>query len=228
MNNFKILLSVSLLSLAATSASAQTYGTWTDSPPPPGTESYVHNQQFNLNNNWSNLNVTADTVGGDVAGRGAAAGNMVDVTTMNNTYVSNNQNVGFDAAIGSNINMNVNKVWGSVGIQNQVVCNGISVSTDPVFTSVNSNQECHATDPYSQINANITNVAGDAVVQGSALGNSLETDSNAPNLPILNRQINTAASVSNITGNAFNVGGSVGFTSSAIGNSAQVIHYGTH
>ena len=228
MNSFKILLSTSFLALGATSALAQTYGTWTDSPPPPGTNSYVHNQQFNLNNNWSNLNVTADTVGGDVVGRGAAAGNMVDVTAMNNTYVSSNQNVGFDATIGSNINMDVNKVWGSVGIRNQVVCNGLSVSTDPVFTSVNSNQECHAADPYSQIQANITNVAGDAVVQGSALGNSLEADSNAPDMPILNRQINTSASVSNINGNVFNVGGSVGFSSSAIGNSAQVIHYNTH
>jgi hypothetical protein len=146
---------------------------------------------------------------------------------MNNTYVSNNQNVSDTAAIGSNINMDANKVWGSVGIQNQVVCNGLSVSTDPVFTSVNSNQECHATDPYSQIHTNITNVAGDAVVQGTALGNSLEADSNAPNMPILNRQINTSASVSNVTGNAYNVGGSMGFSSSAIGNSAQVIHYGT-
>jgi hypothetical protein len=228
MNNFKILVSASLLSLAASSALAQTYGTWTDSPPPPGTNSYIHNQQFNINNNWSNLNVSVDTVGGDAVGRGSAAGNLLDVTTMNNTYVSNNQNVGYDAAIGSNINMDANKVWGSVGIQNQVVCNGISVSTDPVFTSVNSNQECHATDPYSQIHANISNVAGDAVVQGSALGNSLEADSNAPDMPILNRQINTSAGFSNITGNAYNVGGSVGFSSSAIGNSAQVIHYATH
>ena len=63
--------------------------------------------------------------------------------------------------------LNVNNVWGSVGIQNQVLCNGASVSTDPVLTSVQSNQECNATDPSSQINTNISNVAGNAVIQGS-------------------------------------------------------------
>src|SRR5262249_23756863 len=96
----KIFLSLSLLALSGLSANAQT-----------GSE--ILNHQINLNNNWSNLNVTVDTVGGDVAAQGAAGGNLVDITTMNDTKVTNNQNVGFDAAIGSNINLNANKVWGS-------------------------------------------------------------------------------------------------------------------
>ena len=224
----KVLLAVSFLALAVPSAFAQTNGPWIDTPPEPGTQSWIQNHQTNDNNTmWSNLNVVVDTVGQDVVGHGAAAGNLLDVTTMNNTHVSTNQNVGFNSPIGSNINMNVNKVWGDVGIQNQVICNGVSVSSDPVFTSVNSNQECHSADPYSQINTNISNVAGNAMVQGSVFGNSLEADSNALNMPINNRQINTSSNISNITGNAVNVGGSVGFSSSAIGNSGQVIHYGT-
>jgi len=224
----KVLLAVSFLALAVPSAFAQTNGPWIDTPPEPGTQSWIQNHQTNDNNTmWSNLNVVVDTVGQDVVGHGAAAGNLLDVTTMNNTHVSTNQNVGFNSPIGSNINMNVNKVWGDVGIQNQVICNGVSVSSDPVFTSVNSNQECHAPSALSQINTNISNVAGNAVVQGSVFGNSLEADSNAMNMPINNRQINTSSNISSITGNAFNVGGSVGFSSSAIGNSGQVIHYGT-
>ena len=226
----KMLLSVSVLALAATAAFAQTTGPWIDTPPPPGTQSWIQNQQTGDNDKttmWSNLNVVVDTVGQDVVGHGAAAGNLLDVTTMNNTHVSTNQNIGAVTTIGSTIDMNVNKVWGNVAIQNQVICNGVSVSSDPVFTSVNSNQECHAADLFSQINTNISNVAGNAVVQGSVFGNSLEADSNALNMPINNRQINAASNISNITGNAFNVGGSVGFSSSAIGNSAQVIHYGT-
>jgi hypothetical protein len=147
---------------------------------------------------------------------------------MNNTRVTNDQIVGPGAAIGSNINMDVNKVWGSVGIQNQVLCNGAGISTDPSLTAVNSNQECHAADPYSRINANIANVAGDAVIQGSALGNSFEADSNAPNFPIITRQLNNSANVSNVDANVFNVGGSVGFSSSAVGNTSQIIHYNTH
>ena len=42
---------------------------------------------------------------GDAAVQGAAAGNMMDITTMNNTAVNNSQIVGAGAAIGSNINV---------------------------------------------------------------------------------------------------------------------------
>ena len=160
--------------------------------------------------------------------QGTAAGNMMDVTTMNNTRVSNNQIVGPNATIGSNVSIDVNNVWGSVGITNQAICNGASVSTDPILTAVKSNQECHATDPYSQINTNISNIGGNAVIQGSALGNSFEADSNAPNMPIVNRQINNSGVVSNVNANVFNVGGSVGLSSSAIGNTSQIIHYSTN
>ena len=228
MNCLRIILSASVLALAATSAPAQTYGTWNNPPHPPGSGSQILNNQINLNNNWSDLHATVGTVGGDVVAQGAAGGNLLDITTMNNTKVDNNQIVGHDAAIGSNISMDVNKVWGSVGIQSQALCNGASVSTDPILTSVQSNQECHATDPYSRINANIANVAGDAVVQSSALGNSFEADSNAPNMPIMTRQLNNSANVSNVNGTVFNVGGDVGFSSSAIGNTSQIIHYNTH
>ena len=193
-----------------------------------GIGSNILNNQINLQNNWSNLNASVDTVGGDVVARGSAGGNLIDITTMNNTRVMNSQIVGPNSNIGSNINLDTNNVWGSVGIQNQVICNGASISTDPVLTSVQSNQECHAIDPYSQINTNISNVAGNAVIQGSAVGNSFEADSNAPNMPIMTRQINTSGSVSNINANVSNVGGSVGFSSSAVGNTAQIIHYSTH
>lgn len=223
MNSFKIILSASALVLAATAASAQTYGTWND-----GGSSQIANTQTNNYNNLSNLNVTVQKVGGDVVGQGAAAGNLIDITTMNNTNVENDQMVSHNANIGSSINMNANKVWGSVGIQNRVVCNGASISTDPALTSVRSNQECDAADPYSGITANLRNIAGDVVVQGSALGNSFEADSNASNMPIVSRQMNNAGNVSNINANVSNVGGNVGFSSSAIGNTSQIIHYGTH
>jgi hypothetical protein len=167
-------------------------------------------------------------VGGDVAAMGAAAGNLVDITTMNNTFVNNSQIVGPKAVIGSNINLDANNVWGSVGIQNQVLCNGASVSTDPTWSATTSNQECHATDPSSAINTNITNIAGDAAIQSSALGNSFEADSNAPNMPIHTNQLNASTVASTINANAFNVAGSVGMSSSAIGNTAQIIHYSTN
>ena len=227
MKSFQILLSASVLALAATSALAQTYGTWNNGPSQGGSQ--ILNDQINLQTNWSTMNLKVDTIGGDVVAQGAAAGNLVDITTMNNTRVINNQVVGPDAAIGSTIiGMSVTNVWGSVGVQNQVLCNGASVSTDPVLTAIHSNQECHATDPYSSINANISNLAGNAVFQGSALGNSFEADSNAPNMPIMSRQLNNSGVVSNVNASVFNAGGSVGLSSSAIGNTSQIIHYNTN
>ena len=148
---------------------------------------------MNNQTNWSNLNGTIDTVAGDAAVQGAAGGNMMDITTMNNTMVNNSQIVGSGAAIGSNINVGINNIGGSVGIQNQAVCNGVSVSTDPTFASTRNYQECDASRSVANRSMpHVTNVAGDAAIQGASLGNSFEADSNAPNMPIFNKQINNA------------------------------------
>ena len=234
MKSFKILLAASVLALSASTAFAGDYGygagygTWDNSSSSQASGSNILNNQVNLQTNWSNLMGVVDTVGGDVVAQGAAAGNMVDVTTMNDTRVLNNQYVGSQATIGSNISMDANNVWGSVGVQNQVLCNGASVSTDPILTAVTSNQECHSKDPYSGVSALVTNVGGNAVFQGSAIGNTFEADSNAPNFPVISRQLNNSAVISNMGVSAFNVGGTVGMSSSAIGNTSQIIHYHTN
>jgi hypothetical protein len=236
MKTFKILLAASVLALSASASFAGGYGddqyaTWGNSSygnQDNGIGSQIINGQINLQNNTATLNGSFDTVGGDAVAQGSAAGNMIDITTMNNTRVQNNQIVGPNSIISSQVNVDANNVWGSVGIQNQVLCNGASVSTDPTLTAVRSNQECHAGDPYSGINTNISNVAGNAVIQGSSLSNSFEADSNAPNMPIFSRQVNNSAAISNVNANVFNVAGSVGMSSSAIGNTSQIIHYNTN
>ena len=201
------------------------YGTWNDGS---FAGSQINNAQINTQTNWSNLNGNVDTVVGSVAVQGAAGGNLMDITTMNNTMVNNSQIVGSGASIGSNIKTSLNNIGGSIGIQNQVLCNGVSVSTDPTYASTHSYQECNAADPSSQINASVTNLAGDAVFQGSALGNSFEADSNAPNMPIFNKQISNGTVASTVNANIYNIGGSTSLTSSAIGNTGQIIHYNTN
>jgi len=230
MKSFKVLLAASVLALSATTAFAQGVGTWSDQSQQQsgGVGSQILNNQINLQTNWSNLTGSVDTVGGDVVVQGNAAGNLVDVTTMNDTRVTNSQTVGSNATIGSNVAVDVNNVWGSVAITNQAICNGASVSTDPILTSVKSNQACHATDPYSEINTNISNIGGNAIVQGVSVGNKLETDSNAPNFPVISRQLNNSGVVSNVNANVFNAAGTVGLSSSAVGNTAQVLHYSTN
>ena len=160
--------------------------------------------------------------------QGAAGGNLMDITTMNNTVVNSSQIVGRGATIASDIGVTINNIGGSVGIQNQALCNGLSVSTDPTISSSRNYQECNAPDPSSLINASVTNVYGDAVFQGSALGNTFEADSNAPHMPVWNTQINSSTVASTINANVYNIGGSTSLTSSAIGNTGQIIHYSTN
>jgi hypothetical protein len=228
MKSLKVLLTVSVLALSTSAAFAQGVGSWGDQSQESGVGSQVLNNQINLQTNWSALNASVDTVGGDVVAQGNAAGNLVDVTTMNDTRVNSTQFVGSNATIGSTIAIDVNNAWGSVGITNQAICNGASVSTDPILTAVKSNQACHATDPYSEITTNISNIGGNAVIQGSAISNKFETDSNAPNFPVINRQLNNSGVTSNVNANIFNAAGTVGLSSSAIGNTAQVLHYSTN
>jgi hypothetical protein len=236
MKSFKILLAVSILALSATSALAggvgDNSGSWGDSSSAQSgsnaSGSNIVNGQINLQNNWSNLTGSIDTTGSDATVTGAAAGNLIDITTMNNTRVQNSQIVGSGASIGSNVNVDVNNVWGNATVANQVVCNGASVSTDPTYASTTNFQKCNAADPFSGITTNISNVAGNAIVQGSSLGNSFEADSNAPNMPIMSKQINNSGITSNINANLFNVGGTATLSSSAIGNTSQIIHYNTN
>lgn len=232
MKTFKALFTVSALILSTTASFAQTYGSWNEGSSHSGgvgaSGSNIINGQINLQNNWSNLSGSIDTTGSNATVAGAAAGNLVDITTMNNTRVKNSQIVGAGASIGSNVNVDVNNVWGNAAVGNQVICNGASVSTDPTFASTRNYQECNAADPYSGITTNISNVAGNAVVQGSTLGNTFEADSNAPNMPIRSKQINNSGVTSNVNANLTNIGGTATLSSSAIGNTSQIIHYSTN
>ena len=217
--------------LACASAQATDYGTWNDGAYTGGAGasmgSQINTSQVNNQTNWSNLYGTIDTVAGDAVVQGAAGGNLMDITTMNNTFVTNSQIVGPNAVIGSDINVGINNIGGSVGIQNQAVCNGLSVSTDPTWSATQSFQKCDAADPAVSINARVANVWGDAAIASSSLGNSFEADSNAPNMPIWNKQINNSTVASTVNANIYNLGGSTSLTSSAIGNTGQIIHYNT-
>jgi hypothetical protein len=218
--------------VACVSARATEYGTWNDGAFAGGAGgamgSQISNTQMNNQVNWSNLTGNVDTVAGDAVVTGSAGGNLMDITTMNNTFVTNNQGVGSGGNIGSTIDVGINNIGGSVGIQNQAVCNGVSVSTDPTYSATQSLQRCNASDPSSEIYARVTNVAGDAVFSGSALSNSFEADSNAPNMPVWNSQINNSAVASTVRAQVYNLGGSTSLSSSAIGNTGQIIHYNTN
>ncbi len=186
----------------------------------------ILNGQVNTNSVWGNLNFEGNLVQNDVVLQGGAVGNTVSVMTMNDTYVNNAQQVK-DAEISSTLNATLNLVGGSVGIANQTVCNAADISTDPQITAIDSKQECHGIDPSSLVNATVHNVVGNVSISGSAISNSFSADSNAPNMPVANTQINTAITSSTVNAKVGNVAGSVGASSMAVGNTAQIIHYST-
>ena len=189
--------------------------------------SQILNGQVNLNSSVSVLRTTVDSVGQDVSVQSTAVGNTLDVTTMNDTNVSNQQyTAGGD--IVSDLGAQVTNVGGSVSIQGQATCNSASISTDPNITQVNSTQVCDAVDPYSNVNVNAAGVGGDLSVTNTAAANSFEADSNATNMPLVNNQINHSSVTATTTTNVSGVAGSVSVNASATGNSAEIIHYSTN
>ena len=180
---------------------------------------------MNLNNDVSHVNTEIMNVNGDAGAQSLAAGNVVQVLTMNDTTVHNNQIS--SGAIAADLNANVKNVAGGVGLTSQAVCNSADVSTDPTTTDITSNQECHGNDPSALVNATVQNVGGDFSVAGSALGNTFSSDSNAPNMPVTTNQLNTSAINATVNTNVYGVAGTASVTGSAIGNNAQIVHYST-
>jgi hypothetical protein len=188
--------------------------------------SIILNGQVDLHTSISSLGATVKNVHGDVGVQSTAGGNAVDITTMNDTQVQNDQYTS-SVDIFSDLGASVHNVDGSVAVQGQATCNNTSISTDPNFTQVDSNQECRAKDPTSSMNVDAGNISGDLSVSNLAAGNSFQEDTNAPFAPITTRQINASSVNANTIANVANIGGSVSVTSTAVGNTAQIVHYGT-
>ena len=172
----------------------------------------------------STLNVNVTDAAGNVSGQSVAGGNAVDITTMSNTEVTNNQYVS-SVNVGADMNANVHNVNGTVGLSSQAVCNSASVSMDPTSTNVYSNQECNAVDPSATLNANVGNIGNDVSLASTAVGNTFEEDTNAKYGAVQNYQINNSNVYSTANTNVANVAGNVSVTAAAIGNTAQIVHY---
>jgi hypothetical protein len=189
--------------------------------------SQILNGQVSLHTSISTLQTVIDNVGQGVGVQSVAAGNVLDVTTMNDTHVNNNQYVS-TVDISSDLGARVTNVGGDVGIQNQAVCNSASISTDPTITAITSQQQCDAVDPSANAYVDASKIGGSFSLANSAIGNTFEADSNAQNMPVNNTQINRSSVNATTTANVSNVAGTVSVTSAAIGNNAQIIHYSTN
>jgi hypothetical protein len=194
-----------------------------DSTSPPS-QSNILNGQIDLHVANSTLDTNVNGAVGNVAAVSAAGGNALDITTMNNTNVDNNQYV-TSVDISSNIAANVQNVGGEVGLQSQAVCNSASISMDPTSTNVASKQECDAVDPSSSVTANINNIGNDVQISSAAVGNTFEEDTNAKYGNVATQQLNQSNMYSTVNASVSNIAGNVTLQSTAIGNTSQIVHY---
>src|SRR5690349_858040 len=183
--------------------------------PQGGNSTNVLNGQITFGAQWSTVNTTVNGAGGDVIVQSQGAGNVLDLTTFNNTNVDSTQEAD-STNIGSTVNANVSNVYGGVSIQSTAVCNSTDVSTDPAYTIVKSDQICNAQDPGSEVAAHVANVSGDVSIASNAFGNNYTEDTNALSAPTTIHQVNTSQVFGTANATIRNVGGSVAVTASAI------------
>src|ERR1700753_4159752 len=94
-----------------------------------GGVSNILNGQVNLNNQTATLNLSSTNVQGNISGGATAGGNAIDITTMNNTNVINNQYVSTQN-IDADVYANLTNVGGTTDLNSQSVCNQDSISMD--------------------------------------------------------------------------------------------------
>jgi hypothetical protein len=188
--------------------------------------SQILNGQVSLHTSISTVQTVVDNVGQDVGVQSVAAGNVVDITTMNDTHVTSDQYTS-SVEISSDIGARLTNIGGNVGVVNQAVCNSANVSTDPAVTAVNNTQQCNAIDPDARAYVDASNIGGSFSLANTAMGNAFETDTNAAYMPVNNTQINTSSVNARTTANVSSVAGTVSVSSAAIGNNAQIVHYST-
>jgi hypothetical protein len=188
--------------------------------------SLVLNDQTQLKSVTTKVNTEAQEILGDFVGQSVAGGNSLDVTTMQDSWVTNKQYTSAQT-ISSDLSANVKNIGGSVDLRSQAFCNDANISTDPTTTDVYSSQECTAVDPSATLNATVQNIGGDFQSASVAFGNTFAEDTNAPNAPVQNYQVNNSGVNAINNTNVYNVKGSTAVIGSAIGNNAQIVHYNT-
>jgi len=212
--------------MAAIPVCAAESGSWSDGDEGFGyhenKSAEVINGQLNLGDVWSQIDTSIKHVDGDVGSANVAVGNTAEVFTFSDTSVENDQ--ASWGAIGAKTNAKVRGVGGDVTFTATSLCNGLTVSTDPRVTAVNSKQVCGSADPSARVNANISHVAGGVGIQTTAVGNQIEVDSNAAKFPVTSSQVNHGSVISGVNARIRHVG-SAAVSATAAGNTAQIIQY---
>jgi len=196
--------------------------------------SVVINGQLNLGDVWSNLNVTATDIDGDVNGTSAAIGNSFSADLGDHSQVNNVQRVFADIA--SEVNATVSNVGGDVSFTSAAVGNTASVHSHGNIPCPNDPQDCPELraelaltnkqavdiDPFSRLNLTANGV-GNISGTSAAIGNSLSVEMGGPSNSISSWQ-GSGATTTSIVNATIDNANSVNLTSAAVANTVSIDH----
>lgn len=181
----------------------------------------ILNEQLNWSPVFSNLNLYAKWVGGDVRGTSAAIGNNL-ISESQGTIVWLNKQVQL-ADVGADLNAKLKGVHGEVDLQAVGICNNAALtSSESNYAYGRNDQRCNTLDPYANLNVAAFSVGGDVTLSAAAIGNNLNIDSVAAFGDFGSFQANASAVYANVNATLVDVGGSVSASAVAIGNNASI------
>ena len=197
-------------SAAAAGPEVQLWNGWT-----------LNNQQLYANT-FSNLQLNADWIGGDVRATSVAIGNNLAMVNVGNNWTSSEQiNMG---DVGATLKAYVASASGetmdfsAVGICN----NGSHETKDGGFANMTTAQRCNTTDPFAIAHVDLGTVTNDVSVSAVAMANNFSAVEATRDLKVNSGQINVAAVYSEAIVNASNAAGDVAVTAAAIGNNLSI------
>ena len=199
---------------------------------PAGVKTAARGSVVNTNQMYSG-NVTADLnlTGGNIssgnpnlgiAATAAAIGNSASVDIQGDLDANNLQRFFGDAR--SNLNVNMNNVFGDSNLTSAAIANSASYNvTDSKRVSINNTQFANY-DPSATSTIKLNNITGDITSTTAAISNSLSVTTlpSQATLALNSNQQNSAGTYATSNINLGDVTGSVTATAAAIGNSVSV------
>jgi hypothetical protein len=186
-----------------------------------GTIDSIANLQWNFNTVFTDVELYAEWVQGDLRASSQAVGNNLSIETDDQTRFWNRQYQMAD--VGASIKATAIGVGGNASFEATGICNNASLDQDGHNRlDAGNDQRCQTLDPYAIVNVNAIGVGGNLDISAAAVANNFTLNSGASVAYVDNFQVNPAAVNANIVSNISDVGGNITVSATAIGNNASI------
>lgn len=177
--------------------------------------------QVNWATVYSQLNLTAWKIGGDLRANSTAIGNNFTASTEGSTFLQNQQMQLAD--VGAAAKIDVHKVEGNVDIQVTGVCNNASLTTSGGYGSAYNDQRCGTVDPFAVADVQLGYVGGDTTIGATAISNNFAMDvTNGAVVLNQKQQVNVSNDYARVTANIGATAGNVDVSATAVGNNITI------